>query len=270
MKYRATILAFGLCCSVLVAPGRAFADRRPIEGALRLEAPRAGITAPPPVATPTPSPAPGMERELSEQEELDRLALTYGRQKATQGYRMGYAFAGLSFILSMLWVTHPQEEGALNEIDTSIRSTGDLVSVQPDAAVIGSLAWLTVLTTTPAVGRAGRWARMHREVDRDFTLRAFGWTCYVASSVMGLYLNTYGLLEGGQPKGQIAAAGVLGTSALLLLAFDDMRVSRRAERIAARDRVGTGEEAQAWWAPDVSIGSTGRGARVVLGARGAF
>lgn len=268
MKHLATILALGLCCSALASPGRALAERRPAEGALNLAAPRAGALTPSPALSP--APAPVATPELSEQQELDRLALTYGRQKAVMGYRMGFALSGVTFLLSMLWVTHPQEQGALNEIDSTVVSGGDLVSVQPDAAVLGMMTWLTVLTTTPAVGRAGRWARLHREIDRDFTLRALGWTCYVTSSVLGLSLNTYGLLEGGQPKAQIAMTGVLGTSALLLLAFDDLRVARRAERIAVRDRVGTGEEPHAWWAPDLSIGSTGRGARVVLGARGAF
>ena len=87
---------------------------------------------------------------------------------------------------------------------------------------------------------------------------------------MGLYLNSYALLETGQKSATIAVTGLLGTSALLLLAFDDLRVARRAERIAERSQVGARVEEQAWWSPGISVGSTGRGARVVLGVRGAF
>ena len=111
MKHRATlfvcVLALGLRCGISLAPSRALAQvgAGSIEGALGLTSPRPGQSPPPSAIVPSSSPPPA----LSQQEELDRLALTYGHRKAVQGYRMGFVFSSAAFLLSMLWVAHPQE-----------------------------------------------------------------------------------------------------------------------------------------------------------------
>jgi len=190
---------------------------------------------------------------------METLALTYGVRKARRTAYVGFALSGLSLVPTGVWMAHAQPLGLLEDVPAR-PDPGFQPHVDGGAIAAGAVAWISVIAFAPAIGRGGRFARMHPEVGRVKALRAVGWASYVGFIAYGAYLQTYGLVYTGVTRAQVGGAMALGVASLLLLSFDDLVAARQGARVAA-------EQGLARIAPLFSIG---QGGSVVLGAQGRF